>query len=212
MRFCVIDACGLRVQTIGYVVVQYVLKEPRGGEKIQGHSRVVDSLISAIGLWQSQEPDALYVFDRYWYRDVALWKEVQRASWDKVILDPKMKKELVSVCDTFFDSKDIYEEYGVPWKRGLIFHGPPGNGKFIIEASKHCILSLMLTRQNDLNQGVNAFDVPAQGQGTMPVCQGCGEHIPDRLDVCFSTSRSTMPTHFGRHRNHRHCPHPVFFL
>lgn len=108
--------------------MQYILKEPRGGEKVQDHSKLTDSLISAVGSWQSIEPDALYVFDGYWYKSPELWREVQKASWDKVILDEKMKKDLVSVSDTFFDSRDIYEEYGVPWKRGLIFHGPPGNG------------------------------------------------------------------------------------
>lgn len=114
---------------IGYTEMQYVLKEPRGGENLQGHSRVVDALLTAIGTWRSIEPDALYVFDRYWMKSPAMWEEVQKASWDKVILDPKMKKELVEVCSTFFDSKDTYEDYGVPWKRGLIFYGPPGNGR-----------------------------------------------------------------------------------
>lgn len=109
--------------------MQYILKEPRGGEKMQGHSRITDTLLTAVGSWMSIEPDALYVFDRYWTKSTEMWREVQKASWDKVILDDKMKKELVSVCETFFDSKDTYEEYSVPWKRGLIFHGPPGNGE-----------------------------------------------------------------------------------
>ena len=108
--------------------MQYILKEPRGGEKIQGHSRVVDALLTAIGSWQSIEPDALYVFDRYWTKSVELWREVQKASWDKVILDADVKKELVDVCETFFDSKDTYEEFSVPWKRGLMcaFHRMSG--------------------------------------------------------------------------------------
>lgn len=42
-----------------------------------------------------------------------------------------MKKELTSVANKFFNSKDIYGDLGVPWKRGLLFHGPPGNGKTI---------------------------------------------------------------------------------
>jgi SpoVK/Ycf46/Vps4 family AAA+-type ATPase len=29
----------------------------------------------------------------------------------------------------FFASRDLYEQYGVPWKRGVILTGPPGNGK-----------------------------------------------------------------------------------
>ncbi|HEY0727631.1 MAG TPA: ATP-binding protein, partial [Pyrinomonadaceae bacterium] len=29
----------------------------------------------------------------------------------------------------FFDSRETYERYGIPWRRGAIFIGPPGNGK-----------------------------------------------------------------------------------
>jgi len=63
-----------------------------------------------------------------------------RASWDKVILDPGMKKELTSVSGRFFDSKSVYDDLGVPWKRGLIFYGPAGNGKTIsIKALMHTL-------------------------------------------------------------------------
>jgi len=49
----------------------------------------------------------------------------------KVILDEAVKKDLTSVTNKFFSSKQVYEDLGVPWKRGLLFHGPPGNGKTI---------------------------------------------------------------------------------
>jgi AAA+ superfamily predicted ATPase len=29
----------------------------------------------------------------------------------------------------FFTSRALYDEYGIPWKRGILFIGPPGNGK-----------------------------------------------------------------------------------
>jgi len=65
---------------------------------------------------------------------------ISRATWDKVILDPSMKKELTNVSGRFFDSKDVYEDLGVPWKRGLIFYGPAGNGKTIsIKALMHTL-------------------------------------------------------------------------
>lgn len=55
-----------------------------------------------------------------------------------MILDEDQKTELTSVANKFFDSKATYEELGVPWKRGLIFYGPPGNGKTIsIRALSH---------------------------------------------------------------------------
>ncbi|KAF2185038.1 P-loop containing nucleoside triphosphate hydrolase protein [Zopfia rhizophila CBS 207.26] len=116
---------------IGYGMVQYILKEPRGNETPFSHSAVVDSLLSTIGAWLIKEEPAIYVYDGYWMRSTKLWEEVKKAKWSDVILDPKMKKALTEVASKFFDSRDIYEEYGVPWKRGLIFHGPVGNGKTI---------------------------------------------------------------------------------
>jgi transitional endoplasmic reticulum ATPase len=57
-------------------------------------------------------------------------------------LDPGMKKDLKSVSRRFFDSKDVYGDLGVPWKRGLIFYGPAGNGKTIsIKALMHTLAS-----------------------------------------------------------------------
>jgi len=51
-----------------------------------------------------------------------------------------MKKELTSVSGRFFDSKAVYEDLGVPWKRGLIFYGPAGNGKTVsIKALMHTL-------------------------------------------------------------------------
>jgi DNA polymerase III delta prime subunit len=61
-----------------------------------------------------------------------------KSSWDDVILDEDKKKDLTAVANKFFSSKAIYEDLGVPWKRGLMFYGPPGNGKTIsIRALMH---------------------------------------------------------------------------
>jgi len=59
--------------------------------------------------------------DRYWQRNKQLYQEVMKASWDKVILDERQKKDLTNVTEKFFDSKQVYEDLGVPWKRGLLF-------------------------------------------------------------------------------------------
>ncbi|KAF2265602.1 P-loop containing nucleoside triphosphate hydrolase protein [Lojkania enalia] len=124
----------------GYDSVQYILKEPRGQETSFSHSSVVDSLLATIGAWLIKEEPAIYVYDRYWTRSTKLWQEVKKAKWEDVILDPKMKKALTEVANKFFDNRDVYEEYGVPWKRGLIFHGPVGNGKTIsLKALMHTL-------------------------------------------------------------------------
>jgi hypothetical protein len=125
---------------VGYSTLQYILKEPRAGENPFSNSSAVSALLATIGAWLIKEEPAIYVYDGYWSRNTKLWQEVKKAKWEDVILDPKMKKALTEVASKFFDSKDIYDEYGVPWKRGLIFHGPVGNGKTIsLKALMHTL-------------------------------------------------------------------------
>ena len=67
----------------------------------------------------------------YWYKDPVLYKSIRKSSWSDVILDEERKSALIADVDRFFDSRDTYQKLRVPWKRGLIFYGPPGNGKTI---------------------------------------------------------------------------------
>ncbi|KAH9908511.1 P-loop containing nucleoside triphosphate hydrolase protein [Xylariomycetidae sp. FL2044] len=130
----------LYVVVIGFSAAQYILKERVPGEGQLSHSVVTDTLLAQVGQWQYKERKGVYVYDGYWYLDAKLYDQVQKASWDKVILDPDMKKDLSRVSRRFFDSKSVYEELGVPWKRGIIFYGPAGNGKTIsVKALMHTL-------------------------------------------------------------------------
>lgn len=94
----------------GYTVLQYILKEPRGdGETPNTHSSETDKLLKAAGdILYKQEP-GIFVYDRVWIKDPALLKEVQKMTWDKIILDEEMKKSLVQVSEKFFDSRWVEE-------------------------------------------------------------------------------------------------------
>jgi hypothetical protein len=85
----------------------------------------IDDLLVHIGLWLSDEKLAIYVYDGYWKRDLKLWDQVKKATWDEVILDPKMKKALVEVANKFFDNKDIYDSdvHGGSGLRGVSLGG-----------------------------------------------------------------------------------------
>lgn len=86
--------------------------------------------------------DIVWVYDGYWSQSRSLYDQVMKSSWDDVILDENMKKDLTAVAKKFFTSKAVYEDLGVPWKRGLMFYGPPGNGKTIsIRALMHELYS-----------------------------------------------------------------------
>jgi transitional endoplasmic reticulum ATPase len=108
---------------------------------IIGETKPADELIMAVGQWNQELHDEVWVFKQgNWWRDADLWKSIQKASWANVILDADMKNALITDVDRFFDSRKVYQEYGVPWKRGVIYHGPPGNGKTIsIKAMMHSL-------------------------------------------------------------------------
>jgi ATP-dependent 26S proteasome regulatory subunit len=53
-----------------------------------------------------------------------------------------LKESIRNDAATFFESRERYRQFNIPWKRGLILIGPPGNGK------THMIQALI----NDLNQ------------------------------------------------------------
>ena len=50
-------------------------------------------------------------------------------TWDDVYLTEDVKKQVVSSVDGFIKCKERYKSLKLPWKRGLIFWGPRGNGK-----------------------------------------------------------------------------------
>ncbi|KAI7209833.1 P-loop containing nucleoside triphosphate hydrolase protein [Hortaea werneckii] len=115
---------------LGYTHNYYILTPKE--ESWDGHSPSADKLIKACGKWSRDLHEEIYVFDGgRWCKNHGLWSAVQNASWDDVILDPSMKETLVNDVHGFFDSRAVYEEYSVPWKRGIIMHGTPGCGKTI---------------------------------------------------------------------------------
>lgn len=49
--------------------------------------------------------------------------------WDELFLPPEMKSEIKRLVEDFLSSKDFYLKNKIPWKRGFLLYGEPGNGK-----------------------------------------------------------------------------------
>ncbi|RYC86335.1 hypothetical protein BFJ63_vAg10858 [Fusarium oxysporum f. sp. narcissi] len=100
-----------------------------------------DQLVLTVGSWASDLHNEVWVFDQgFFHKDRELWESAQKSTWESVILDEDMKKSLINDHISFFESRQTYASLGVPWKRGIIYHGPPGNGKTIsIKAAMHML-------------------------------------------------------------------------
>lgn len=92
----------------------------------------VDQLIKDATTWGVELHNEVWVFDSgYWQKSAQLFDSVRNSTWDSVILDEGMKKSLIADVENFFDGQETYQKLKVPWKRGIIYYGPPGNGKTI---------------------------------------------------------------------------------
>lgn len=50
-------------------------------------------------------------------------------SWEDLFLPKNIKDEIQSLVESFLASKDFYLQNRIPWKRGILLYGKPGNGK-----------------------------------------------------------------------------------
>jgi hypothetical protein len=50
-------------------------------------------------------------------------------SWDDLFMEESLKKEIKGTVEGFLNAESLYKERGIPWKRGVLFFGEPGNGK-----------------------------------------------------------------------------------
>jgi hypothetical protein len=86
--------------------------------------------IAEVCRWNAELRDEVLVYSGgCWHKDTRLFQAIQGASFDNLILRGNLKQQIREDLEQFFAMRQTYEEYGIPWKRGILFVGPPGNGK-----------------------------------------------------------------------------------
>jgi AAA+ superfamily predicted ATPase len=80
--------------------------------------------------WNAQVHEEVLLFDNgCWRKDAQLLQAIKSSTFDNLILRGNLKQELRQDIEQFFAARSTYETYNIPWKRGILFVGPPGNGK-----------------------------------------------------------------------------------
>jgi SpoVK/Ycf46/Vps4 family AAA+-type ATPase len=52
-----------------------------------------------------------------------------RYDWDAVVLDSTARRMVRTDFELFFEREDWFRQHNLPYRRGYLLWGPPGNGK-----------------------------------------------------------------------------------
>ena len=137
--------------------------------------RIAEDFLRAVCDWSLEVRGEILVFDGgYWYKDQELFDAIKGASFDNLILPESLKREIQDDFTNFFSSREMYEKYRIPWKRGVLLIGPPGNGK------THTVKAL-----------INRSKQPCLYVKSFSACWGTDQ---DRIREVFKRARKTIPS------------------
>jgi hypothetical protein len=92
--------------------------------------QIAEEFLAAVCDWGSEVRGEILVFEGgYWSKNQELFTAIASASFENLILPGNLEQEIRQDFARFFGARETYEQYGIPWKRGVLLIGPPGNGK-----------------------------------------------------------------------------------
>ena len=115
-QFIVYLSEGIKDGTAGVQHYTFILHKSIESDT-SGGSPIADKLVLAASKWTLELHNEIWLFDQLsWQKSSELWRSAQESSWDDVILDEDMKTDLREDFEGFFDDKEEYTKYGIPWK------------------------------------------------------------------------------------------------
>ena len=94
---------------------------------------LAERFFEAVCKWNTDVRDSIVVANCGGFeRDDELKRQIQGVQLSDLTLSEEMRANLRQNFNDFFASKELYAKYKIPWKRGVILYGPPGNGKTMV--------------------------------------------------------------------------------
>lgn len=154
--------------------------------------QIAEDFFRAVCEWSCEVRGEILVYqDAYFQKDKQLFNSIKTATFDNLILPETLKQQIQNDFQQFFNSSEVYERYNIPWKRGAIFIGPPGNGKthtlkaLINELGKPCLYIRSFKSENDTAEE-NMSEVFKRARMTTP----CVLVLEDLDSMIDDTNRS----------------------
>jgi hypothetical protein len=97
---------------------------------ISERREIAKEFIKEVCTWNAELRGEVLVFSGgCWHKDADLFRSIQNSTFDNLILKGDLKQQIREDLTQFFTARETYDTYGIPWKRGILLVGPPGNGK-----------------------------------------------------------------------------------
>jgi ATPase family protein associated with various cellular activities (AAA) len=141
---------------------------------VADEQQIAEDFFRAVCEWSCEVRGEILVYhDGYFRKDKRLFNSIRSATFENLILPDSLKQQIETDFQQFFSSREIYERYKIPWKRGAIFIGPPGNGKthtlkaLINQLAKPC-LYIRSFKSDDDTEEQNMSEVFKRARMTTP--------------------------------------------
>ena len=149
--------------------------------------QIAEDFFGAVCEWSCEVHGEILVYhDGYFRKDKRLFNSIKSATFENLILPAALKQQIQNDFQQFFTSREVYERYQIPWKRGAIFIGPPGNGKthtlkaLINQLGQPC-LYVRSFKSDDETEEQNISEVFKQARMTTP-CVLVFEDLDSMID------------------------------
>jgi SpoVK/Ycf46/Vps4 family AAA+-type ATPase len=124
---------------------------------------------------------------------------VKPIGWDDVILDDSAIFMIKNDLESFLKKKEWFAERSLPYRRGYLFYGPPGNGKssaikaMISQTRIPAYTIKRLYEENSLYYFEEMFELAAQSERSFIVLEDLDRYFTTKGDLNKDSMNSRIP-------------------